>query len=165
LADYYCTVAEVKDNTVANAISQAEWTDPDDIETRIKQAQTYIDGRMKAANYNVPFSKGTNTPPIINTICIWYSRYLILRDIYQDQSPMKTVSEESNKWKKDADEMMDKIEEGKMAIVNTSGALIEKATVITSTTKGINRVFTMEEIEKSEIDPDSHSSGVIGGSD
>ena len=86
----YCTSSEAKDQALVKVITQAGWTDPADINTRIAEADAVIDAALAAVGYTVPF---VATPALVKQLSILYTRYAVLRDIYKNQAPSQGGAE------------------------------------------------------------------------
>ncbi len=170
MADQYCTATQVKNHTISSKIVDAGWSDPTDIDTRIVEAQNVIDA-MLGAYYTVPFDKGASVPPIINTTCKWLARYLILRDIMEEQVVETEDSYRilANKWKKDAEQYINGIL-GKdknsipMIIIDSNGETIERETgarSINSSTSGIGTIMTMDDALDQQVDSEHSEDPVV----
>lgn len=120
----YSTQDDVTNQTLLTLATQAEWNlnegDPSDIEIRIQEADSEIDGRLGALGYALPFG---NNPPLLKTLSVLYARYACFRDLFAAGSP--SGGSDATKAFEDAFESrMEKLVEGKIMLVDAFGNVI-----------------------------------------
>lgn len=149
----YCTSAEAKDQALVKVITQAAWTDPTDINTRIAEADAVIDAALAAVGYTVPF---TSTPALVKQLSILYTRYAVLRDIYKNSAPSQGGAEGWKPYKEQFDNLVELLQKGEISLPNVSKA----SGGVQISTSEVKRALTMDapenlgmEVDASYIDP------------
>lgn len=121
MAQPYSTASQVKSKTISVAITDASWADSD-IETRITAADRIIDSLLAAIGYDLPF---TTNPVLVTELSILYSRYRVLNDIYTENSNDAGLVEEAEKYKKEFDEIIKRLQDGDASLLDSSGNIID----------------------------------------
>jgi len=140
----YITVNDVKGKTINVPLTRAGWLDAD-IDVSIAEAENYIETRLIKIGYT---REQLKTAPLVSNLCVNYTRYCILRDIYANESPKSGGSVAYEKWQKHVDDVLDKIDKNEVKLVDTTGKLISptcgdrryKAQITTENTKRIFKI-------------------------
>lgn len=153
----YCTSAEAKDQALVKVITQAGWTDPTDINTRIAEADAVIDAALAASGYTVPF---TTTPALVKQLSILYTRYAVLRDIYKNSAPSQGGAEGWKPYKEQFDNLVGLLQGGELSIPNVA----KSAGGVQINTSDVKRALTMDAPENlgTEIDDSYIEESVTG---
>lgn len=165
MAHNYITATEVKDKTINDLITRAGWLDTD-IDLRIDEAENYVEARLIKLGYT---RADLQTAVLVDTICINYSRYAVLRDIYQNRTPSPSQSPEMgyNKWKEWVDEVLSKIESNEIRLTTSTGVIIspsggDSRFAIDSTTKNVKRIMTLDDGSTWTVDDTNIDESVVG---
>lgn len=154
----YCTATDVTNQTVINAITQANWSNPGDINLRIAEGDTRINAKLMALGYGpLPFS---SVPLYVFEMSKAYARYAILRDAYANNSPSSEPAKAQEEYKADYSKMMLDLENGEASLLDTGNNLIDHTMVnqqVTNVAKtnSVLRALTMDEPESLGPDIDS----------
>jgi len=162
----YSTKAEVKDKTVDKAVTQAGWVDAD-VDERILESDRVIDARLRAMGYPAPFA---TTPPLVNTLSIYHSRYAILRDIFTGNAPSRAslgTTQDERDYLGRFEKLLEQLFDGDALLLDAVGAIIPRnseSTQIKSVSDGnaIPRALHMGQPEDQNISEEYHSDETLG---
>jgi hypothetical protein len=103
----------------------------------------------------------------VDTLCILYAKYAVLRDIFTQHAPSTSPGEEYRKWLELVDKWLKEIEDGLLELVDTNGVLIEPAnaaskTKVGTTTPSAKRIFSHRDAEHWNVNSNNYDSSVIG---
>ncbi len=150
---YYISINDVKIKPLTDKLIKANWSD-DDIQIAIREAESYIESRLIRMGYE---REQLRRSELIKSICLNYVRYVILRDIYTMMSPSKSSGEEYIKWKEQVEDIMKKIENFEINLIDKeTGEIIiptKKTIEIRTTTENIPRAIHMGANYEWGIDP------------
>jgi len=147
----YSTAAEVKNQAVSQIITDAGWTDPDDIDTRIADADRLINAKLAAMGYAAPFS---TTPPLVNFLSKTYAKYLILLDAYTRNSNEAGLKEETEKYKNEFDGVIKQLEDGDALLLDTDNDILERGNEqVKNAADDVEPIFTMDSPENLDTEP------------
>ncbi len=145
----YCTVAEVKGSAIpATTFAQALWTTDAPTEDRIAEADAVIASQLAAIGYSV--SDLSSSVPLVKLLSILYSRYAVLRDIYDNRGPSQASNEGGGgkQYLSQFNDLMKMLIDGRAFLVNSSGAVLEMVSGgVQNATDGVGRIFTMDDPE------------------
>jgi len=148
----YCTAAEVVGKTLVKALAQASWNQTTDIAAYLAEVDAAIDASMTAMGYAVPF---TTVPPLINKMAIYYARYAVIRDLYENTAPSQGGSNRRDEYKKLYEDMLTAFQEGKLRLVSSTGVELTKTSGGAQTiSENVGRKFTMDQPENIDLDID-----------
>lgn len=153
----YCTSTEAKDQVLVKVISQAAWTDPTDINTRIAEADAVIDAALAAVGYTVPF---TTVPALVKQLSILYTRYAVIRDAYKNSAPSQGGAEAWTPYKEQFDNLVELLQKGDLNIPNVS----KSGGGVQISTSAVKRALTMDAPENlgPEVDASYIDNSVTG---
>jgi len=119
------------------------------VAAHITRADSIIDTKL-GARYNVPFS---TTPPVVETISADIAAFYVMRTLYTQES--QNESDWTLELYKRANSLLDKIAEGKLPLLDSSGnTLSVRADEVESTTAGYTPTFDVGKTINQEVDPD-----------
>jgi hypothetical protein len=159
----YCNIDEVKDKTIERAIADAGWTN-DNIQKRIDEGWSYIESVLFLLGYT---RDQLLTCPLVKSLNILYSRYAIIRDIFQNIAPSEGGEPGFAKWREEVDKTLEQIKNGQIILVNNDGELITpyRANLAVAgliNTKNVKRIFTMSPSYEWDIDVSYWENDVVG---
>lgn len=159
----YITSDDIKGKAIEDRITRASWTDTD-IGKCVDEAENYIEARLVRIGYTRTQLK---TAPLVKSLCINYSRYCVLRDIFTNIAPSRSAGEEYEKWKTETDKILEQIENNTQRLVDTNGAILspiagDSRFEITSTTKDVKRICTLAPTYEWGVDNSYYDSNVVG---
>jgi len=160
----YCTVTEVKDRTIDTIITSAKWDDNDVLE-RIKEGAEVIDANLIPRGFS---KNNLSSAPLIKRLNILYARYAIYRDIYARTQPSKTDEVGFVKWKEEFFEILEKIKNMEIMLVDNDGNIIKmdnaSITIVPIiNTKNTKRIFNLTTTKNWKISETTYSDeDVIG---
>jgi len=160
----YITVNDVKGKAIDTPLNRASWLDAD-IELSIAEAENYIETRLIKIGYT---REQLKTAPLVSNLCVNYTRYCILRDIYANESPKAGGSVAYDKWQKHVDDVLEKIDKNEVKLVDTTGNLISpaggdrryKAQITTENTK---RIFKIADTSTWQVDGETYADENVVG--
>lgn len=123
MARPYSTTADVLNNTLQTALTDAGWnvlTAPTDVDERISEGDDEIDARLAALGYALPF---VSNPTLIKRLSVLYARYACYRDLYAGGSPSAGADAIQN-FKDQFEELFQKIESGWASLVASDGSVV-----------------------------------------
>jgi hypothetical protein len=174
MSTIYFDAADIKvDQAVKTPIERAKWADGD-IEAAITEAETYIEGCLLRLGYTrsqLTLAPSEPAPLVLSLILNWI-RYVILRDVYADTAPQEGTGERYEKWKKNVEDTLAKLEPDKngnitLRIVDNDGLIINPASIdlrfkVGSNTLKVSRAITMEDSDRWKIDGTQSVAEVVG---
>ncbi len=164
----YITDTDVNVAPVAASITSAGYSAAD-IGVRIDEAEEYVEGALVALGYTrTQFTTPNTTPKLVKRLCILYTWYLIMRDVYTQNSPSygRHGNEEYGRWKSEVDEYLAKLASAEVAIRDANGIAIlptvnPRYKVVTNT-EDVPRADGLMPDEDKEIDPKYYDDDVVG---
>jgi len=119
----------------------------------VLKAEGEINAKL-ANRYTVPFSRD-NVPPVIKSIAqdltAWYLLIRVYTQNKKDKNPWP------DEWKKNADDLLEKLADGTMSLVDNSGNILGQSTSqmkIWSNTTDYNPAMDHRDSIEQRIDPD-----------
>lgn len=171
---FYYAVATIRaDQAVKTPITRAQWTD-NDITAAITEGESYIEGCLLRLGFTrSQFTLAPSTPcPLVLVLVLNWIRYVILRDIYADIAPQEGTGERYEKWKKNVEDTLAKLEPDKngnitLQLIDNNGNVISPAGVdsrfkVGTTTPNAARMMTLEDSDTWKIDRSDSSEDVVG---
>lgn len=143
----YSTATDVKNQSVNNAVAQAQWSDPADINLRIAEGDARTDSRLAALGYSLPFA---STPPLVFQMSVAYARYAVMRDIYGNKSPSQDPAQSAQKYLDEWNAMFQDLQEGRAFLVDSAGGIVPSEPVsqrFRNAADGVPRMLTMNDPE------------------
>lgn len=140
----YCSISDVKDKSITDNLTRANWTDAD-IQPYIDEGGAVIDSYLLKVGYT---QTNLSNAPLIKRINVLYTKYAILRDMFANVSPAKIEDKTFVQWKKEALDLLEKIQKGEIKLVDSSGSIIQNInnTIVPEiNTKETARIFKMDE--------------------
>lgn len=137
----YITISDVRSKPIDEKILKAGWSDAD-VERVIDEAESYVEGYLLRLGY---VRSQLQKSKLVKSLCVLYSRYAILRDIYTLQAPSTSAGEEYHKWKENVDDILEKISKNEIVLIDNNGDVINimDKSLIKTTTDDVPRAVTM----------------------
>jgi hypothetical protein len=161
----FCTATDVNDKTISTATSRAGWVADDISNIAIQEADIYLEGRLIRLGYT---RSQLVSATQLKILAILYSKYVVLRDIFTQNSPSHSPAEPYEKWLDIVKEKLADIESNTLRLSDSLGQLITPATgdpryKVEITTDQVKRAISMDESSKWKIDGKTYADeSVIG---
>lgn len=162
----YSTAAEVQDTDLSIKVAQSNWTNPNDIDDRITDADAVIQGCLGQLGYPTTFIDLAATPQVVRTMSKLLARAMVWRDLYH-RSPSTNASDTAKSIFDQVDAMIEKLKKGTLELIDPLTNLVVAAVPIDqkvhSNTLKVPRALTMAEPEKQHIHDDLYSDRTVLG--
>ena len=156
MAQPYSLPADVTDKDILRQVTQAGWDDAD-VATRIQEGDDVIDSCIAGFGYALPF---LINPAIIKQLSILYGKYAVLRDIHINFAPSKSSSGGYERYEKQFNALLKKIQDGKAELV-VAGAVLEPTVgaadmQVQTNTDQVPRALDMGDPESQHLDQEEY---------
>jgi hypothetical protein len=167
----YVNATDVKGKAIDERITRAGWSDAD-INKCIDEAESYVEGKLIRLGYTRQqlLTAPSSPAPLLKQLCILYSRYCIIRDIFTNIAPNVSAGDPYDKWKTAVNEIIGKIEKNDVRMVDNNGLIInpiagDSRFKIETTTKNVIRAIRISDVVDWRLDPTYEDEEVIGKAD
>lgn len=162
----FSTAAEVKDTDLSVKIAQSNWTDPNDIDDRITDADAFLQGCIGQLGYPTTYTSLALTPQVLRSMSKILARAMCWRDLYH-RSPSTNASETAESMFKQVEDMLKKLKNGTLELIDPTTGLVVAAVPIDQTvhsnTLNVPRALTMADPTKQHIHDDLYSDLTVLG--